>query len=82
MALPHDLEFDPGVHRPTHLLDRLVEGQALHWLVVQMRDDVACDDTGLGGRPLVDRRHHFDKTVLHSDLDTEATELVGSLRVP
>src|SRR6266498_1521961 len=50
LALAHDLEFDLGVLRAAHLLDRLVEGEPLHRLVVEMRDDVVGHDAGLGRR--------------------------------
>jgi hypothetical protein len=48
LALSHDLELDLGIHRSAHLLDRLVEGQPLHLLVVEIGDDVIGHDAGLG----------------------------------
>ena len=47
-ALADDLELDLGVDRPAHLLDRLVQGQALHLLVVEMGDDVVGQDARVG----------------------------------
>jgi len=56
-ALAHDLELDLRALRPAHLLDRLVEGEALHRLVVEMGYDVVGHHAGFGRRGLVDRRH-------------------------
>ena len=81
LALAHDRELDLGVHRAAHLVDRLVEGEALHRLVVEMGDDVVGQDAGLGGRRLVDRRHHLDQAVLHGDLDAEPAELAAGLHL-
>ena len=67
--------------RAAHLLDRLVEGQALHRLVVEMGDDVVGHDAGLGGGRVVDRRHDLDQAVLHRDLDAEAAELAARLHL-
>ena len=36
-------------------------------------------DAGLGGRRVVDRRHHLDDAVLHGDFDAEAAELALGL---
>ena len=46
-----------------------------------MGDDVVGHDAGLGGRRLVDRRHHLDQAVLHGDLDAEAAELAAGLHL-
>ena len=81
LALAHDLELDLGVHRAAHLLDRLVEGQPLHRLVVEMGDDVVGHDPGLRRRGFVDRRHDLDQAVLHGDLDAEAAELAAGLHL-
>ena len=81
LALAHDLELDLGIDRAAHLLDRLVEGQALHRLVVEMGDDVVRHDAGLGGGRLVDRRHDLDQAVLHRDLDAEAAEFAAGLHL-
>ena len=81
LALAHDLEFDLGVLRAAHLLDRLVEGEPLHRLVVEVRDDVVGHDAGLGRRRLVDRGHDLDQAVLHGDLDAEAAELASGLHL-
>ena len=80
-ALAHDRELDLGVHRAAHLLDRLVQGQALHRLVVEMGDDVVGHDAGLGRRRVVDRRDDLDQAVLHGDLDAEAAELAARLHL-
>ena len=74
-------ELDLGVDRAAHLLDRLVEGEALHRLAVEMGDDVVRHDAGLGGGRLVDRRDHLDQAVLHGDLDAEAAELAAGLHL-
>src|SRR3954453_22714629 len=81
LALAHDLEFDLGVLRPAHFLDRLVEREPLHRLVVEVRDDVVGHDAGLGGRRLVDRGDDLDQAVLHGHLDAEAAELAAGLHL-
>src|SRR6516225_7375681 len=81
LALAHDLELDLGVFRAAHLLDRLIEGEPLHRLVVEVRDDVVSHDAGLGRRRLVDRGHDLNQPVLHGDLDAEAAELAPGLHL-
>src|SRR5262245_8176664 len=80
-TLAHDLELDLGIHRPAHLLDRLVEGEPVHRLVVEMRDDIVGQDAGLGRRGFVDRGHDLDQAVLHCDLNAEAAELAAGLHL-
>src|SRR5262245_50826482 len=60
LTLAYDLQFDLGVLRPAHLLDRLVESEPVHWLVVEMGDDVVGHDAGLRRRGLVDRGDDLD----------------------
>ena len=67
--------------RPAHLLDRLIERQALHLLIIELGDDVVGHDTGLGGRCIVDRRHHLDQTVFHGDFDAESAEFATGLHL-
>src|SRR5215510_11728252 len=81
LALAHDLELDLGVLRPAHLLDRLVEREPLHRLVVEMGDDVVGHDAGLGRRGFVDRGDDLDQAVLHGHLDAEAAELAAGLHL-
>ena len=81
LALAHDRELDLGVDRPAHLLDRLVQGQALHLLVVELGDDVVGHDAGLGGGRVVDRRDDLDQAVFHRDLDAEPAELAAGLHL-
>ena len=81
LALADDLEPDLGVDRPAHLLDRLVQGQALHGFVVEIGDDVVGHDAGLGGGRIVDRRDHLDQAVFHRDLDAETAELAAGLHL-
>ena len=81
LTLAHDGELDLGVHRAAHLLDRLIERQALHLLVVELGDDVVGHDAGLGSRRLVDRRDHLHQAVLHRDLDAEPAELAAGLHL-
>ena len=80
-ALAHDLEPDLGVDRAAHLLDRLVQREALHLLVVEMGDDVVRHDAGLGGGRLVDRGDDLHEAVFHGDFDAEAAELAARLHL-
>src|SRR6266446_3408306 len=81
LPLAHDLELDLGVLRPAHLLDRLVEGEPLHRLVIEVRDDVVGHDPGLGCRRVVDRGDDLDQAILHGDFDAEAAELAPGLHL-
>ncbi len=81
LALAHDRELDRGVHRAAHLLDRLVEGQPLDRLAVELGDDVVRQDAGLGGRRVVDRRHHLDQPAFHGDFHAQAAELALGLHL-
>ena len=78
-ALAHDLEANLGVHRAAHLLDRLVEGEALNLIVVEVGDDVVGHDAGLGGGRVVDRCDHLDEAVFHRDFDAEPAEFAAGL---
>ena len=78
-ALAHHAKLDLGVDRPTHLFDGLVQGQTLHRFLVEMGDDVVRHDAGLGGRRLVDRRHHLHEAVFHRDFDAETAEFAAGL---
>ena len=81
LALAHDGELDLGVHRAAHLLDGLIEGQALHLLAVELGDDVVRHDAGLGGGRLVDRGHDLDEAVFHRDFDAEPAEFAAGLHL-
>ena len=76
-----DLEGDRGIDRAAHLVDGLVQVEALDRLVVDMGDDVVGEDAGAGGRRLVDRRDDLDEAVFHRDLDAEAAELAAGLHL-
>ena len=77
----HDGELDLGVDRPAHLVDRVGQVEADHRLAVDVGDEVAGLDAGLGRRRVVDRRDHLDDAVLHRDLDAEAAELALGLHL-
>src|SRR4029077_8349707 len=77
----HDGQLDLGVHRPAHLLDRLVQGEALHLLAVELRDDVVRHHSGLGGGRMVDRGDNLHQAVFHGDLDAETAELPARLHL-
>src|SRR5215204_7058843 len=46
LALAHDGELDLSGYRAAHLLDRLVQGETLHVLFVDLGDDVVGHDAG------------------------------------
>src|SRR5262249_23777215 len=81
LALAHDLELDLGVLRPTHFLNRLVQGEPLHRLVVEVGDDVIRHDAGFGCRRLVDWSDDLDQPVLHGHFDAETAELAARLHL-
>jgi hypothetical protein len=70
-----------SVDRPPHLLDRLAEGSTLRRRVVEMGDDVTCQDAGPDGGHALNCRLHLDEALLDGDVDAEATELAGHLHV-
>ena len=76
-----DFQGDRRVDRAAHLVDRLVEGQALRRFAVDVGDDVAGQNARLGGRRVVDRRHHLDQAVFLRDFDAEAAELALGLHL-
>jgi len=79
-ALPQDR--DSGAIRwAAHLLDRLIEGQAVHLLVVELGDDVVGHHAGFGGGRLVDRSDHLHQAVFHRDLDAEPAEFAAGLHL-
>ena len=64
-----------------HLLDGLVERQALHLVVVELGDEIVGEDAGLRGGGVVDRRHDLDQAVFHRHFDAEAAELAARLHL-
>ena len=76
-----DLERDRGVDRAAHLVDGLVQVEALDGLAVDLGDDVVGEDAGAGGGRLVDRGDDLDEAVFHRDLDAEAAELAAGLHL-
>ena len=80
-ALAADGQRDRRIDRAAHLVDRLVQAEALHLIAVEMGDEVAGAHAGAGGRGLVDRGDDLDEAVLHGDLDAEATELAARLHL-
>ncbi len=78
-ALARDAQANGRVDRSAHLVDGLLEGEPLDLLVVEMGDEVAGLDAGLGRGRAVHGRHHLDHAGLHGDLDAEAAELAARL---
>ena len=74
-ALALDLQLGGGVDRPLHLVDGLLQGQALNRVAVDVGDQIARHDAGLRGRRAIHRRDHLDEAIFHRDLDAEAAEL-------
>ena len=81
LPLAHDGELDLGIHRPAHLLDRLIERQAVHLLIVDLGNDVIGHHAGFSGGRIVNRRHHLHQTVFHCDLDTNSAKLAPGLHL-
>ncbi len=76
-----DLQQDGGIDGTAHLVDGLVQGQALDVLAVDLGDDVIGHDAGARGGSLVDGGHDLDEAVFHRDLDAEAAELAAGLHL-
>ena len=76
-----NLERHRRIRRAAHLVDGLIEAQALNILVVDGGDDVAGQDPGARGRGIVDRRHDLDEPVLLRHLDAETAEFAARLNL-
>ena len=74
-------QHDLGIDRPAHLVDGVGERQAHDRLVVDLDDQIARLDAGLGRGRAVDGRDDLDHAVLHRDLDAEAAELALGLHL-
>ncbi len=73
----HHDQLDLGARLAAHLGHGVVDGHALHRGVVDLDDQVARLDAGLGGGSVVDRRDHAHQAALQLHLDAEAAELSG-----
>ena len=62
-----------------HLFDSLIERQSLNLLAIQVRDQVAGLNPGLGSRRIVNRRHDLDEAVFHCDFNSKAAKFTASL---
>ena len=62
-----------------HLLDRLIEGQALHRLAIDLGDEITRLHAGLGRGRVIHRRHDLDQSILHGDFDAETAKLAFGL---
>ena len=60
---------------PAHFLDRLIERQAVHRLIVELGNDVVGHDAGLGRGRIVDWRDHLQQAIFHGHLHAKAAEL-------
>jgi hypothetical protein len=74
LALAHHGEHDVGAGLAAHLLDRVVQGHALHRAVIQLDNEVAALDAGLEGGGVLDGGDHLDEAVLHAHFDAQAAE--------
>ena len=80
LAAPYR-ELDGRIHRPAHLLDRLLERHALDGFVVELDDEIARLEARFRRRRVVDRRDDLDQAVIHGDLDAESAELAAGLNL-
>src|SRR5690606_29237999 len=71
-ALPENGQGDGGTPFAAHQFDGVLEGHALHRLVVELDDQVAGAQPGLVRGGAVDGGDDPDKAVLGADLDTQA----------
>ena len=64
-----------------HLVDRVLQREALHGLAVECGDDIARLDAGPRRRRVVDRADHLDEAVVLGHLDAEPAELALGLHL-
>src|SRR5664279_1220166 len=76
-----NLENHRGVRGAAHLVDRLIEAQALNVLIVDGGDNIARQYPRARGRGIVDWRHDLDRPVFLGDLNTKTTKLAASLNL-
>ena len=69
-----DGERDLAAHRAAHLVDRLVEVEALHRGAVDRGDVIAGFETRLVAGRAIHRRDDLDEAVLHRHFDADAAE--------
>ena len=81
LGTARDFQGHRRIDRAAHLVDRLVEGQALHGFAVDVGDDVARQNARLRGRRVVDRRDDLDQPVFLRDLDAQTAELALGLHL-
>ena len=79
LILALDGEGDGRIDAAAHLVDGLVQGQALNFHAIDFGDEIIGHDAGLGGGRIVDRSHDLDKAVFHGDFDAEAAEFALGL---
>ncbi|MNQ88019.1 hypothetical protein D3C85_1032680 [compost metagenome] len=72
LALAVDRQRDLGAGLAAHALDRLLQRQAAHGLVVDAGDQVARLDAGAEGGGVLDRVDDLDQAFLLRDLDPQA----------
>ena len=80
-AHPAHGQADVGIGGAAHAVHRLVQGQALNLLAVQMGDEVAGLDAGAVGRGVVDGRNHLDPAVFHGHFNAQAAEFALGIDV-
>ncbi|MCY1354601.1 hypothetical protein D9M69_409860 [compost metagenome] len=76
-AAAHQGQDNLAAGLAAHLVHRLHQRYALGRLAVDLHDQVAGLDAGLGRRGVVDGRDHLDEAVLGADLDAQAAELAA-----
>ncbi len=76
-----DAEQDRAAGRPTHLVDRVVQGQPLDGLAVDAEDQVARFHAGARRGGVVDRADDFDQAAIGGDLKAKAAELALGLHL-
>ena len=79
IAFAHQFQPHGCIDRPAHFIDRLIERQTLHLLVIDLHDEITRQQTGTGGGRVVNRRHHLQDAVFHRDLDAETAEFTAGL---
>ena len=74
-ALPLDGQAEPRARRPAHLVDRVVQAEALDRLAVDGGDQVAGHHARLRRGRAIDRAHHLQQPAVVGHFQADAAEL-------
>ncbi len=76
-AIAHQRQRDFLADLAAHLVDRFLHVLSLGRRAIDLHDQVACLNAGLGGGGVVDGRNHLDQAVFDAHFDAQTTEFAA-----